>query len=469
MMGHSIILQRGWVVVHSSTHPCCELVVLTHGFLLLQSMADSNTTTNTSATATTATTTDDGTDGTGVGVSGCCTELPYLPPTAAAAGGWLLASIPKLPSVSWNSKNDTNGATCLVNAAHLWQHVTLVQVGTTPNTFVIHVNSNSSGNDNDNSGSGDNDDNDHDHDHDDHTTRYTITCRNANQLEAWWDVLEMAVLFAYHRFVVPSKVTKRLHQDDTDDTDDDEEEDEDETWSLGWQHRIIQRSLHAPAVTGDVNVLHQMLDLAKSSTPTTSSSSSPPPLQRPPGWPAARVASNPPELLDALDTYQSWTPLHYAAYHNHVAVAKLLLEAGANPNSVEGSSSSSSITPSSDPLGRTPLYLAERYRFAEMKKLLESYGARPSTMARNEEKGALFRSVAAVEEKKKHDRQQKERQAAAHAAAQQQHAMQALQERGQRIEQLDDKTQELQQNAHDYRDMAKTLKDQAMQKKWYQM
>jgi hypothetical protein len=426
-MGRSIILQRGAVIWQEEASSFSqqqqqqqgvvprEWIVMTHGFLLV----DHNTVDVQSA---------------------CCADLS----TSAVPGiGLLTTALPKLPQ--WNTTNNkdstaegggdvgtstppsttntTTGGSGIAEVAHLWNQVTLVQAGPQDaKSLILHIQD---------------------------ELIYTLTCRSHPQQQAWLNVLETVVIQAYLRFVVPAnKVATRNHPNndsDSDDSDSDEDE-EDETWSLGWQHRIIQRSLHSPAVTGHVHVLQQMLLQHASSA----------------------------DGLNALDIYQSWSPLHYAAYYNHVTIAKLLLQAGADANIVEGSSttttSTTTTTKPNHEHGRTPLYLAERYRFTDMKKLLESHGARPSAMARDEERGALFRSVAAVEEKKKSNKLKQEQAAAAAAAQrQQQHAMQALHERGQRIERLDDKTQELQQNAQDYRDMAKTLKDQTMQKKWYQL
>lgn len=47
--------------------------------------------------------------------------------------------------------------------------------------------------------------------------------------------------------------------------------------------------------------------------------------------------------LNALDTYNSYAPLHYATRANHVRVMRFLLEAGADVNVGDG-------------YGRTPMY-----------------------------------------------------------------------------------------------------------------
>ena len=66
--------------------------------------------------------------------------------------------------------------------------------------------------------------------------------------------------------------------------------------------------------------------------------------------------------VNIKDNYNSWTPLHYAAWKECTKAPKLLIEAGADVNAAEG-------------FGWTPLHKAAMYGYTEIVKLLIEAGA----------------------------------------------------------------------------------------------
>jgi hypothetical protein len=131
-------------------------------------------------------------------------------------------------------------------------------------------------------------------------------------------------------------------------------------------------------------------------------------------------------------------------------------------------------------------YAAERNKLNEIKKLLEGKGGRPSKLAEMEERGELFGGIeqaaqkterrrereTLVKENEQEAKDEKAAKAAAKAASSQTEmskAMSALVERGEKISQIDDKTQDLEAEAKDFKDLASQLKEKTMKKKWYQL
>ena len=116
---------------------------------------------------------------------------------------------------------------------------------------------------------------------------YIIQCSTAIHKRSWLDALERVV------------VQDRLHANSK----------PGESREIGWQHALIQTSLHSAAVTGDDALLAELW-LVHKNTP---------------------------------DEYHHFTPLHYAALKNHVDVLEFLLENGA-------------YVEMEDEDGRTPIY-----------------------------------------------------------------------------------------------------------------
>lgn len=98
----------------------------------------------------------------------------------------------------------------------------------------------------------------------------------------------------------------------------------------------------------------------------------------------------------------------------------------------------------------------------ELTRLLEQYGA--TRKAKNKEWKAteeLFGRVKATEVKMARRREEEEQEKLALAQAQMGENMRLMQERGQKIEEMDDKARVLNQEAQNYATMAKQLKERS--------
>lgn len=112
---------------------------------------------------------------------------------------------------------------------------------------------------------------------------------------------------------------------------------EKEMGGLGWQYRVVYVPFLTEAVTG--NPIQKETILSGSTGHMD---------------------------LNALDSYNSYAPLHYATRANHVRVMSFLLEAGADVHVGDG-------------YGRTPMYYAELHQLPESTiQLLEAHGAQRS-------------------------------------------------------------------------------------------
>jgi syntaxin-binding protein 5 len=111
--------------------------------------------------------------------------------------------------------------------------------------------------------------------------------------------------------------------------------------------------------------------------------------------------------------------------------------------------------------------------------LLMQHGGKPSELARVEERGELFGNAAdanAKSEQRRATEKATKDAKVADAAAKADSAkgnmgdnMNALHIRGQKINELGEKTQELEENAKQYGSLASQLKDKVKAKKWYQL
>eukprot|EP00977_Amphora_coffeiformis_P004191 scaffold875_cov185-Amphora_coffeaeformis.AAC.6 len=125
------------------------------------------------------------------------------------------------------------------------------------------------------------------------------------------------------------------------------------------------------------------------------------------------------QMLNEVDEYNEYTPLHYAVRLNQVVAARRLLEAGANVDAKDGDD-------------HTAMYYALRDDASEeMTTLLETYGA-PKKKKNKEWKVTeeLFGRVKATDEKVAKKREQEQQEKAALAQEQMSENMRLLNERG---------------------------------------
>ena len=122
---------------------------------------------------------------------------------------------------------------------------------------------------------------------------------------------------------------------------------------------------------------------------------------------------------------------------------------------------------------------AERNKLDDILQLLKEFGGKQSKLAKIELKGLLFGSAPEAA-RKAEERREKERAMqeykAAESAAKAESAkntmnenMNALLQRGEKINAMHEKTQVLQNEAKTYADLASQLKEQVKGKKWYQL
>jgi Synaptobrevin len=201
--------------------------------------------------------------------------------------------------------------------------------------------------------------------------------------------------------------------------------------TFGWQYKLIRRPGYTTAVTSDMKLM-----------------------------------GNPGDHLNQLDTHNKSTPLHYALRQSpcHAHIVEALLRLGSDPGLADGD-------------GRTAMYFAQRDKMTDIEALLKAFGGKPSRMAEMELRGELFGGVeeATRNNEKRREREQafKDRKAADAASkaesaqSEMGKAMSALVERGQKIEQMDDKARELNNEAKNFADLAKQLKGEMKNKKWY--
>ena len=214
--------------------------------------------------------------------------------------------------------------------------------------------------------------------------------------------------------------------------------------------------------------------------------------------------------INELDDYNHFAPLHYAVLQEecNADVIKGLLFAGADPNLLDGDGRSAMyygtfplvvfvvvlvvvhvyddkrLTQYRTHSSRFRLFSrfssAERHELPDdIVEILKSGGGQKSALAEMELRGELFGGVDAAnvqtERRRERDRILKDQKAAETQAkaegaqSEMSKAMSALIERGEKIEQMDQKTQELQAEAKTFGDLAAQLKDEVKNKKWYQL
>ena len=204
------------------------------------------------------------------------------------------------------------------------------------------------------------------------------------------------------------------------------------TDTFGWQYELIRKPAYTAAVGGDMKLLGNSTN------------------------------------INELDSYNQCSPLHYAIQRKacSVDIIDALLRAGADPNLSDGE-------------GRSAMYYAQQNNLNEIEDILRSYGGKKSALVEIERKGELF---GGVEEAKRNTARRREIEQAikdnkaAEAAAtaqsvqsQMNQNMKALIERGEKINAMADKAQLLNGEAKTYGQLASQLKNQAKDKKWYQL
>jgi len=200
---------------------------------------------------------------------------------------------------------------------------------------------------------------------------------------------------------------------------------------FGWQYELIRKPAYTAAVMSDMKVMGN------------------------------------PSNLNQLDDYNQSAPLHYAIQNKtcQTDIIDALLKSGADPNLPDGE-------------GYSAMYYAQRNNLTEIEDLLRSYGGQKSEMVEIELKGELFGGVDAAKAKTEQRREIEQAvkdNKAAEAAAKAQSAqsqmsqnMSAMIERGEKINAIDNKAQQLNEEAKAYGRLASKLKEQAQNKKWYQ-
>lgn len=241
-----------------------------------------------------------------------------------------------------------------------------------------------------------------------------VAASNGPNLRTWFEAVEQVLVSS-----VASDPNSSVPKDD-----------------LGWQYQLVHKPGYTAAVLGDMRLM---------------------------GNP-----SNPSKDLNTLDTYHQSTPLHYALQRHpcDANVVEALLRFGADPNKPDGE-------------GRTATYFSQRDHLDDITSILKEFGANESKLADMEQRGALF-AAAEHAQRRTEQRRDKERaikdQKAAEAATKAQSAQSQLSknmalmiERGEKIEHMDDTARQLNAEAKNFGDMAKQLKEQQKNKKWYQL
>ncbi|VEU42391.1 unnamed protein product [Pseudo-nitzschia multistriata] len=240
---------------------------------------------------------------------------------------------------------------------------------------------------------------------------FEIRCpSDGADLKRWLKAIEhVAILSTMHSSDPPSMVTDQL----------------------GWQYILIRKPAYTAAVTGDMKLMGN------------------------------------PENLNELDEYNRSSPLHYAiqAEPCNVDMVDALLRGGADPNLVDGE-------------GRSAMYYAQRNKSLDIEQMLINCGGKKSQLIETELRGELFGGVdqaAKNTEKRREIEQAVKDNKAAEAAAKVQSAqsqmsqnMAAMAERGEKIKAMDDKAQQLNDEAREYGNLASQLNNHMKNKKWYQ-
>ena len=182
-------------------------------------------------------------------------------------------------------------------------------------------------------------------------------CETTSEQQAWMNALRVVVLQSYTHSALSNGATaaggavmasssqsqRLLHNNMSPEYQPNDEED-DNPFPLGWQYKLVQTPWFSEAVTGQVRLDSNMLDQMDNRN------------------------------LNELDSYNQCAPLHYATSFNHVDAMRFLLQAGADPNLVDG-------------VGRTPTEIAIEEELPESTtELLKSYGGKGPKASKDEKR-----------------------------------------------------------------------------------
>jgi hypothetical protein len=252
---------------------------------------------------------------------------------------------------------------------------------------------------------------------------------------------------------------------------------------IGWQHELVQTSLFTAAVTGSAATL-------QSATTNSNSQDGDP---------------------NALDKYNQLGVLHYAVMNHQNHILEYLLEDG------------KAFFDLPDGDGRTPMYYAQRDGNHEAVELLKKFGASSSDLYDLEQHGELTRDVKEFDEQQRvrlerqkryqreveeaefkakleamradgtssngkdkkgnffrklsHHKEEVESSAAAKDAQDKTASaktamnenMRLIQERGEKINELKNRTDRMENNVAEYAELAAQLKAKSKAKKWYNL
>ncbi|GAX25824.1 hypothetical protein FisN_17Lh218 [Fistulifera solaris] len=225
---------------------------------------------------------------------------------------------------------------------------------------------------------------------------WTFTCSSAKQQQYW--------LRAFERVLVEYRM--RAHA----------------PVELGWQYKCVHKPAFTMAVTDEMDIVR--------------------PNEK---------------LLTKRDSYNGYTPLHYAVRCNRPNAVRALLKIGSDPNYPDSDGASSVDHAVRDSASATIV------------ELLRQSGG----VFHDVNQGALFGQVASVTEKREKEiaaqkeREIEEKQKADKAKDKMAENLRLVQERGEKINEIGDKASHLNEEASNFRSMAQQLKEKTKQQsKW---
>jgi len=239
---------------------------------------------------------------------------------------------------------------------------------------------------------------------------WTFTCASVPHQVAWLEALQVAVVQAHLLHETKWVVDENLH--------------------LGWKHRVMCSSLYTAAILGNANMMNELLQSSVST----------------------KVNVNAPDD-DGISA------LHYATRYMKLNCMETLLEAKANPNVLDTDS-------------HTPMHYAVEANFQAAVDLLLAFGAAPpyDNGGGSDSEGELFGKVAREHAVDQEHKQVVKAEAVAAEAANNLMAenMQLMKERGEKLENMDDKASQVRQDAEEMKQLSHQLKEKMKKKNtWF--